>query len=113
MKDDLDLILSVSKKLGWGDMDVAVAIPAIRTIINNFAWIVASRHDHQVTKEDVEEALLKNYTSDDVFGLLGFDDDPNYPGSENERLFISLRGEIEDMMFMGLNFVEAIREWYK
>ena len=62
-------------------------------------------------KETWDNNNGKNYTADDIFGLLGCTEDPNYPGSKDEHDFISIRGEIEAFMFAGFSFVDAIKEW--
>lgn len=105
------LHLAISNKLGWSDMLAEIAIPAIDRILSNFLWLISERHGVDATPEEAAAILLENYTADDIFGLLGCTDDPNYPGSKDEHDFINLRGEIEPFMFAGFDFVDAIREW--
>ena len=97
--------------LGWDAMDVEIAIPAIGQILSNFVWLISERYVTDVTPEDAAAILLEYYTADDIFGLLGYTDDPNYLGSKDEHDFISIRGEIEAFMFAGFSFVDAIKEW--
>lgn len=103
--------LAISNKLGWDAMDVEIAIPAIDRILSNFLWLISERHGADATPEEAAAILLENYTADDIFGLLGCTDDPNYLGSKDEHDFINLRGEIESFMFAGFDFIDAIREW--
>lgn len=102
--------LAISNKLGWGDMLAEIALPAINKIITNFLGMINERTGDVLSPEDVVPALLENYTADDIFGLLGDDGDPNYLGSENEKMFISLRYEIEEFMRIGFTFEDARRE---
>ena len=103
--------LAISNKLGWSDMLAEIAIPAIDRILSNLLWLISERTGDVLTVEDAASVLLENYTADDIFGLLGCTDDPNYPGSKDENDFINLRGEIESFMFAGFDFVDAIKEW--
>lgn len=92
-------------------MFAEIAIPAIDRILSNLLWLISERHGVDATPEEAAAILLENYTADDIFGLLGCTDDPNYPGSKDEHDFINLRGEIESFMFAGFDFVDAIKEW--
>ena len=103
--------LAISNKLGWGDMLAEIALPAINMIISNFLGMINDRTGDVLSPEEVTPALLENYTADDIFGLLGDDGDLNYLGSPQEKVFVSLRFEIEAFMRDGFSFVEARREW--
>lgn len=103
--------LAISNKLGWGDMLAKIAMPAIDKIVTNYLAAINERTGDVLTPEEAVPALLEYYTADDIFGLLGDDGDLNYLGSPQEKMFISLRFEIEAFMRDGFSFVEARREW--
>ena len=80
-----------------------------------------SLEECSITTEEAFDILLNQglWSSDDVFGLLIYNSlrclDVYLHDIDNEELnmFISLRGEIEEMMFNGTPYQEAIDEWYK
>lgn len=88
-----------------------IAMPAIDKIVTNYLAAINERTGDVLTPEEAVPALLEYYTADDIFGLLGDDGDLNYLGSPQEKMFISLRFEIEAFMRDGFSFVEARREW--
>lgn len=91
--DIIDLAIKLSNKLGWGDMLVHIALPAIQEIINT-------------SPISAEKLLALN--SDDIFGILAGE-----VTWEDYALFLSLREEIENYMRNGVPFYEAIDEWWK
>lgn len=92
--DRLDLAIKLSKKLGWEDMLVHIALPAIDEILRNFSG---------------SPEYLVTCDADDIFGLLGGCDI-----SQSDLLtFCSLRNEIEQSMRKGMSHTDAINEWWK
>lgn len=102
---------ALASRLGWGAMQVDIAVPAIDKIISHFMWLESERHGATINPEDAVAVLLENWKADQIFGLLGCTDDLNYLGSKDEHDFISIRKEIEECMFMGLSFIDAIKEF--
>lgn len=101
----------MSIHLGWSDILSQVAMPAIEKIVANHSWMCSEATNDELTEDQAVDDLL-HWEPDYVFGLLG-SDDFRWLGSEDEALFISLRGEIEDEMRSGSSYQEAIDEWYK
>ena len=90
-----NLHLAISDKLGWGAMLASVALPAIDKIIE-----VSGIQDVKV---------LELFTDTELFTCLGF---PLNRLSEI-RDFQNLRWEIEQEMFHGASYQDAINEWFK
>lgn len=106
-----NLHLELSKHLGWDEMPATVALRALKEIINNHISLVADATGYQETEEQAL-SCLREIDSDKVFGYL-ICDEIQMLDSEDEHLFISLRGEIEDCMLSGMSHQEAISEWFK
>jgi hypothetical protein len=102
---------ALASRLGWGAMQVDIAVPAIDKIVSHFMWLENERHGATITPEEAVAILLENWKADQIFGLLGCTDDPNYLGSKDESDFIAIRKEIEECMFMGFSFVDSTKEW--
>ena len=102
---------ALASRLGWGAMQVDIAVPAIDKIISHFMWLENERHGATITPEEAVAILLENWKADQIFGLLGCTDDPNYLGSKDESDFISMRKDIEYFMFRGYMFNNARKEW--
>lgn len=81
---------ALAHKLGWSDMLSHVAINAIDTIVSNHMEIAEDRHGEEMTPE-ISTAWLMGLTPKQVFGFLGYDQDPNYLGSPAEERFIELK----------------------
>lgn len=93
--DRLDLAIKLSKKLGWEDMLVHIALPAIEELI-------------AITGQEIEE-LLDVADPDVIFGFFaGLDADQSDIVS-----LLSVRKEIEDCMRKGMSHTDAINEWWK
>lgn len=90
-----NLHLAISDKLGWGDMLASVALPAIDRIIE-----VTGIQDTEV---------VESFSDTELFTCLGF---PLNSLSEIKD-FQNLRYEIEQEMFHGASYQEAIDEWFK
>ena len=112
------LHLAISDKLGWGDMLAKIALPAIQQILENAAKRCSAQIEEPVGYELLKDDILA-MSADDIFSLLCPDElssilcvsglDPRYP----YRMFIGLRGEIEDYMRHGDDYQTAINEWFK
>ena len=93
--DRLDLAIKLSHKLGWEDMLMHIALPAIEEII-------------YISGNSIED-LLKIEDSDVVFGFLaGLDAEQSDIVS-----LLNVRNEIEDCMRKGMSHINAINEWWK
>lgn len=90
-----NLHLAIRNKLGWSDMPAKVADPAIDRIIE-----VSGIQDAKV---------LDQYLDTELFCYLGWPF--NYLFEIKD--FINLRWEIEQEMFHGASYQEAIDEWFK
>lgn len=100
---------ALASRLGWGSMQVSVAIPAIDKIVTNYINLVADCTGDIIDPEDAVAILLR-WKSDSIFDLLVEDDFTTFGTSRLHEL----RGEIEWFMReYGCQFVEAIKEWYK
>lgn len=115
-----NLHLAISNKLGWGDMLASVAMPAIDRIINNYVNIQSEIYG--ITAEDIwedgefSEGIKKdilNVPADYLFGYLYISSINNCYNKELCNMFRSLRWEIEQEMFHGASYQEAIDEWFK
>lgn len=105
-----DLHLAISEKLGWGEMPATVAIPAIDYIVNTAcAQVCHATGCDDITFEEMAHIMLKDWSDDAIFAMLGDDEDFSLQG-EMKALFISLRYEIEDEMRYGNSFSDAINE---
>lgn len=106
------LYQALSKKLGWDDMLIQIACPAIDRIISNRLRHINDRTSAVLAPETVAASLLQDsWTPDDIFSLLV---SPDYQEWMKEKdLFTSLRFEIEDFMRRGNTCEVAISEWYK
>jgi hypothetical protein len=106
------LYQALSKKLGWDDMLIQVAIPAIDKIVTNAISHIADCTGDVLCADSVADALLQDsWTPDDIFSLLV---SPDYQEWQKEKdLFTSLRFEIETFMRRDMSHIEAIAEWYK
>ena len=107
-----DLHLAISNKLGWGDMLAEIALPAIQQIINGFANITMEMYGTPETELHLEETMPK-MDVDVLFTYLLTQSIEDGYSLKDLRMFISLRGEIEDYMRHGCNYQEAIAEWFK
>lgn len=92
--DIINLAIKFSDKLGWGNMPVHIALPAIQEIINT-------------SPIDPEELLTCD--SDDIFGIFAGKEVTH----EDYLKFISLRWEIEECMRNGMSHIDALSEWWK
>ena len=92
--DKIDIAIKLSDKLGWGDMPVHIALPAIDEILAISQLPLGSL----LALEDYE-----------IFGFLAGID----VAQDEYVSFISLRGEIEEYMRNGVPHIEAINEWWK
>lgn len=90
-----NLHLAIIDKLGWGDMLASVAMPAIDRIIE-----VSGIQDTEV---------VESFSGTELFTCLGF---PLNSLCEIKD-FQNLRWEIEQEMFHGASYQEAIDEWFK
>lgn len=100
---------ALASRLGWGAMQVSVAIPAIDKIVTNYINLVADCTGDVLDPEDAV-AVLIGWESDSIFDLLVEDDFTTFGTSHLHEL----RGEIEWLMKeCECQFVEAIKEWYK
>lgn len=99
---------ALASRLGWGDMQVDIAVPAIVRIITNYINLIADCTGDVLTPEDAV-AVLITWKSDSIFDLLVED---NYTTFGTSHLH-ELRGEIEWFMMNGFEFVDAIKEWWK
>ena len=106
------LYQALSKKLGWDDMLIQVAIPAIDKIVTNAISHIADCTGDVLCADSVADSLLQDsWTPDDIFSLLV---SPDYQEWQKKKdLFTSLRFEIETFMRRGMSHIEAIAEWYK
>lgn len=86
---------ALAHKLGWSDMLSHVAINAIDTIVSNHMEIAEDRHGEEMTPE-ISTAWLMGLTPKQVFGFLGYNQDPNYLGSPQEQRFIELKPFFDD-----------------
>lgn len=109
---EANLYQALSKKLGWDDMLIQIACPAIDRIITNHLGHINDATGDVLSPEDSAAALLRDsWTPDDIFSLLV---SPDYQEWMKEKdLFTSLRFEIEEWMRRGNSYQEAIAEWYK
>lgn len=89
-----NLHLAISDKLGWGEMPASVSIPAIDRIIEVSGI-------HYVDSVD----MFRPY---ELFLLMGAPDSLTHLTD-----FLNLRCEIENEMFKGASYQEAINEWFK
>ena len=111
-----NLQLAIRNKLGWGDMPAKVADPAIDRIITNYSNVLFEMYG--VSEEDLHEDWLEynmlRIPADYLFGYLYISsiDDVCY-NKELCDMFRSLRWEIEQEMFHGASYQEAIDEWFK
>lgn len=90
-----DLHLAISDKLGWGDMLASVAMPAISRIIE-----VTGIQDTEV---------VESFSDTELFTCLGFP----FNSLSEIKDFQNLRYEIEQEMFRGASYQDAINEWFK
>ena len=91
-----DFIIILVYTLDWGSMDYKIVTEAIEAIINNS------------NKAGISPSCLMEFTGNQLFGLLL----PDLTSEESSEL-ISLRDEIENYMYEGCSYLEAIKEWYK
>lgn len=110
-----NLYLAISDKLGWGEMPASVAIPAIHRIIINYSNVLFEMYG--VSEEDLHEDWLEydmlRIPADFLFGYLHIASIDDCYNQEMCEMFRSLRGEIEQEMFKGASYQEAINEWFK
>lgn len=115
-----DLHLAISDKLGWGAMLASIAMPAIDRIINNYVNIESEIYG--ITVEDIWEdgefsegmkKCILNVPADHLFGYLYVSSIDDCYNKELCDMFRSLRWEIEQEMFRGASYQEAIDEWFK
>ena len=92
--DRLDLAIKLSKKLGWEDMLVHIALPAIDEII-------------YISGLQIDE-LLKLEANHIFSFLAGID-----ASQEDIASLVSVRAEIEEDMHSGMSHTDAINEWWK
>ena len=109
---EANLYQALSKKLGWDDMLIQIACPAIDRIVTNAISHIADCTGDVLCADSVADSLLQDsWTPDDIFSLLV---SPDYQEWQKEKdLFTSLRFEIEEWMRCGSSYQEAIAEWYK
>lgn len=110
-----NLHLAISNKLGWGDMLASVAMPAIDRIITNYSNVLFEMYG--VSEEDLHEDWLEydmlRIPADYLFGYLYISSIDDCYNKELCNMFRSLRWEIEQEMFHGASYQEAIDEWFK
>ncbi len=100
---------ALASRLGWGAMQVSVAIPALNKIVTNYINLVADCTGDVLDPEDAV-AILIGWESDSIFDLLVEDDFTTFGISHLHEL----RGEIEWLMReCECQFVDAINEWDK
>lgn len=99
---------ALASRLGWGAMQVDIAVPAIVRIITNYINLIADCTGDALTPEDAV-AVLITWNSDGIFDLLVEDDFTTFGTSHLHEL----REEIEWFMMNGFEFVDAIKEWWK
>ena len=108
MHYNITTIQAISSMLGWDDMLVSIAVPAIERMLDNLHENVAEATGDDLSEEDLLGTIKEFYEPDDVFGLLI---ETLYTSEEDLQMFISLRYEIEEFMKMGFSFEDARREW--
>ena len=110
-----DLQLAIRDKLGWGDMLASVAMPAINRIITNYSNVLFDMYG--VSEEDLHQDWLKydmlRIPADYLFGYLHIASIDDCYDQETCNMFRSLRWEIEQEMFHGSSYQEAMDEWFK
>ena len=106
--DKLQLMQSLAKVLGWGDMQSSIAIPAIEEMINTHIARIAEVSGDVYAPEDCE--YLLKWKSDDLFGLLMPCEDVAHWNPRKYHDFLAMRGEIEGCMLVGYSHKKAIEE---
>ena len=86
-----------------------IALPAIQRILENAAKQCSSQMEEPVGYESIEDDLL-TMSAEDLFTLLY---SPEHLSEEEQHQFVSLRWEIENEMRHGVDYQNAITEWYK
>lgn len=97
---------ALASRLGWGDMQADVAMPAIQRMVRNQICLMADCTGDQLSEEQAVEAMLSWKDSNKIFDCL-VEDSFDTMGSNLSQL----RVEIETCMRMGFSFVDAIKEW--
>lgn len=112
--DRMDYYMALIKKLGWEDMLLHISLPAINKMHENFNYCMYEATLETFSLEEFVACVLSwtNHTSDEIFKYL-YVDEICKEDTEDCYLFVSLRWEIEQEMFNGASYQEAIDEWFK
>ena len=110
----MDYYLAIIKKLGWEDMLLHVSLPAIDKMHENFNYCLGEVTGEQFSLEEFVACVISwtHCSSDEIFKYL-YVDELFKDDSEDCRLFVSLRWEIEERMHRGYSYQDAINEWFK
>lgn len=109
--DDLKQLVN---KMGWNDMPATVAEDAARCILHNRRATIADCCDELLCLDAVLEVCLSDeITVDNLWLDLYIDSYDTLCDEEGQKVFASLRGEIEDCMKSGMIVDDAISEWFK
>ena len=103
------LHLAISDKLGWGDMLPKIALPAIQQILENAAKQCSKNIEEPVGYELLEDDI-NAMSADDLFCCL-LSKDCYTPKDKYD--FECMRFEIEYDMRHGVDYQNAITEWFK
>lgn len=110
----MDYYLAIIEKLGWEDMLLHISLPAIDKMHENFNYCMYEATLETFSLEEFVACVLSwtNHTSDEIFKYL-YVDEIFKDDSEDCYLFVSLRWKIEQEMFHGASYQDAINEWFK
>lgn len=112
--DRMNYYMALIKKLGWEDMLLHISLPAIDKMHENFNYCMYEATLETFSLEEFVACVLSwtNHTSDEIFKYL-YVDEICKEDTEDCYLFVSLRWKIEQEMFNGASYQEAIDEWFK
>lgn len=112
--DRMDYYMDIIRKLGWEDMLLHISLPAINKMHENFNYCMYEATLETFSLEEFVTCVLSwtNCTSDEIFKYL-YVDEICKEDTEDCYMFVSLRWEIEQEMFNGASYQEAIDEWFK
>ena len=112
--DKMDYYLAIIKKLGWEDMLLHISLPAIDKMHENFNYCMYEATLETFSLEEFVACVLSwtNHTSDEIFKYL-YVDEIFKEDTDECKMFVSLRWEIEREMRHGSPYWIAIDEWFK